>query len=139
MLLILLEKGLLLNFNFTLCPYIKYEQLVSHLQRQERQLYQSRNLQILKQSSRAYIERKKKNLPCAESKNKKKKCVMIDDNTLCLKPFFESTVSSSLQQIFNEVHWSVLEVLVCVDKEFMKEITIERFQRVLELVWQEGQ
>ena len=45
---------------------------------------------------------------------------MIDDNTLCLKPFFESTVSSSLQQIFNEVHWSVLEVLVCVDKEFMK-------------------
>ena len=70
---------------------------------------------------------KKKKLPCAESKNKKKKCVMIDDNTLCLKPFFESTVSSSLQQIFNEVHWSVLEVLVCVDKEFMKEITIERF------------
>ena len=31
MLLILLEKGLLLNFNFILCPYIKYEQLVSHL------------------------------------------------------------------------------------------------------------
>uniref|UniRef100_A0A7N2M3D9 Uncharacterized protein n=1 Tax=Quercus lobata TaxID=97700 RepID=A0A7N2M3D9_QUELO len=45
---------------------------------------------------------------------------MIDDNTLCLKPFFKTTVSSSLQQIFNEVHWRVLEVLVCVDKEFMK-------------------
>lgn len=65
---------------------------------------------------------------------KKNSCVL--GNTLCLKPFFETTNNffflffpvSLLQQIFKEVPWSARRFGSCGEK-FLEEITIEGVQR----------